>query len=152
MDEADVGEVAALEAQAHAAPWTPGNFRDALLAGYETLVAERGGRVVAYGVLALAPGEAQLLNLTVAPGARREGLGREMLRRLVAAAARLGAEQIFLEVRASNLAAIGLYQGEGFVPVARRASYYPGPSADAPREDALVLRRAVALAGGLPAR
>jgi ribosomal-protein-alanine N-acetyltransferase len=152
MREADVDEVAALEVQAHAAPWTPGNFHDALRAGYEALVAERAGRVVAYGVLAPAPGEAQLLNLTVAPAARREGLGRALLRHLVATAARLGAEQVFLEVRTSNAAAIGLYQAEGFVPVARRAGYYPGPTAAAPREDALVLRRAVAPTEAPPAR
>lgn len=144
LREDDIAEVAALEAQAHPAPWTAGNFRDALAAGYTTLVGERNGSIVAYGVLMLAPGEAQVLNLTVAPEARGEGLGRELLRRFVVDAGRLGAEQVFLEVRCSNVAAIGLYQAEGFVPVARRESYYPAPAADAPREDALVMRRAVA--------
>lgn len=150
LREDDVDAVAALEAQAHAAPWTPGNFRDVLAAGYETAVAERAGRIVAYGVLSLAPGEAQLLNLTVAPDARREGLGRALLRRFVVEATHLGIEQIFLEVRCTNAAAIGLYQAEGFAPVARRAGYYPGPTADAPREDALVLRRAVASSPASP--
>lgn len=144
LREDDIAAVAALEAQAHAAPWTPGNFRDALASGYVTRVAERNGRIVAYGVLMVAPGEAQVLNLTVAPDARGEGLGRELLRRFVVDAGRLGAEQVFLEVRCSNVAAIGLYRAEGFVPVARREGYYPGPTTGAPREDALVMRRAVA--------
>ncbi len=143
LREEDIAEVAVLETQIHAAPWTPGNFRDALAAGYAAHVGERTGRIVAYGVLMLAPGEAQILNLTVVPEARREGLGRALLRRFVADASRLGADQIFLEVRCSNSAAIGLYQAEGFAPVARRAGYYPGPSVDAPREDALVMRRDV---------
>jgi ribosomal-protein-alanine N-acetyltransferase len=143
LREEDIAEVAALEAQAHAAPWSPGNFRDALGAGYETCVGVRAGRVIAYGVLMLAPGEAQILNLTVAPEARGEGIGRELLRRFVVDAERVGAEQIFLEVRGSNVAAIGLYRAEGFAPVARREGYYPGATAGAPREDALVMRRAV---------
>ncbi|HTP99689.1 MAG TPA: ribosomal protein S18-alanine N-acetyltransferase [Casimicrobiaceae bacterium] len=139
----DVTYVAALEAQIHAAPWTAGNFRDALAAGYSALVGEREGRIVVFGVMMIAPGEAQLLNLSVVPDSRRQGLGRELLSRFVAIAARLGARQVFLEVRVGNLPAIALYEREGFVRVARRASYYPaGP--DGVREDALVMRRDIA--------
>ena len=138
----DVAYVAALEAQIHAAPWTAGNFRDALAAGYSAQVGEREGRIVAFGVLMLAPGEGQLLNLSVVPDARREGLGRELLARFLADAARMGASQVFLEVRIGNTAAIALYEREGFVRVARRANYYP-PGASGQREDALVMRRDV---------
>ena len=46
-------------------------------------------------------------------------------------------------VRASNAPAIGLYESEGFAPVARRVDYYPGASSGDPREDAIVMRRAV---------
>src|SRR5580765_7998853 len=99
LREDDVAHVAALEAQIHAAPWTIGNFRDALAAGYAARVGERDGRIVAYGVLMFAPGEAQILNLSVVPDARREGLGRALLRHFVDDARRLGAEQVCLEVR-----------------------------------------------------
>jgi ribosomal protein S18 acetylase RimI-like enzyme len=108
MREADLPIVAALEQASHAAPWTQGNFRDAFAAGYGTLVGELDFNVVAYGVLMLSPGEAQLLNLTVAAPTRRRGLGRRLLRRLLADAMSLGAEQCFLEVRESNHAAIAL--------------------------------------------
>ena len=141
MDSGDVARVAALEAQSHAAPWTPGNFRDSLAAGYLSYVGEEGGRIVAYGVLALGPGEAQLLNLTVAPETRRRGLARALLSRLVDDAVRRGAEQMFLEVRASNAAAIALYAAGGFSRVARRERYYPADAATGVREDALVMRR-----------
>lgn len=139
----DVAYVAALEAQIHAAPWTVGNFRDAIAAGYATCVAEREGRIVAYGMLMLAPGEAQVLNVSVVPDARRAGLGRALLRRLLDLAAQRGAEQIFLEVRAGNAAAQALYAKEGFQPVARRQGYYPA-AAPADREDALVMRLGLA--------
>ena len=150
LREDDLASVAALEAQIHAAPWTIGNFRDALVAGYAARVGERESRIVAYGVLMLSPGEAQILNLSVVPDARREGLGRALLRHFVDDARWLNADQIFLEVRESNVAAIALYATEGFAPVARRLAYYPGAAADAPREDALVMRRA--LRDGAPAR
>src|SRR5204862_260591 len=125
-----------LESQSHAAPWTAGNFRDALAAGYSTIVGDADGVVVAYGVLMLAPGEAQVLNLTVAPHARRQGLARALLQRFLDDALRLGADQCFLEVRASNAAATARYAQAGFVPVARRAGYYPPRREDATREAA----------------
>jgi ribosomal-protein-alanine N-acetyltransferase len=141
----DLGYVAALEAQIHAAPWTLGNFRDSLAIGYESCVGEREGRILVYGVLMLAPGEAQILNLSVVPDARRKGLGRALLRRFIADAARFGAEQVFLEVRTSNLPAILLYESEGFARVARRERYYPAAASTGLREDALVMRRALAI-------
>lgn len=139
MRSTDVTYVAALEAQIHAAPWTTGNFRDALASGYSAQVGEREGRIVAFGVMMMAPGEAQLLNLSVVPDARRQGLGRELLRRFLGIAARAGAAQLFLEVRVGNAAAISLYEDEAFVRVARRARYYPA-DAQGVREDALVMR------------
>ena len=139
----DLAEVAALEARIHLAPWTIGNFRDALAAGYSSRVGERDDRIVAYGVLMISPGEAQILNLSVVPDARREGIGRALLRHFIDDARNFRVDQVFLEVRASNVAAIGLYESEGFAPVARRVSYYPGATADDPREDAIVMRRAV---------
>ena len=102
LAESDIEAVAALEREAHAAPWTAGNFRDALAAGYGVAVGAVDGIVVAYGVLLFAPGEVQLLNLTVAPEARRLGIGRALLRRFLADARARGAEQCFLEVRVSN--------------------------------------------------
>ena len=144
MRDGDLESVAALEAEIHAAPWTIGNFRDALAAGYAARVGERDARIIAYGVLMLGPGEAQILNLSVIPEARRQGLGRDLLRYFVDDARWLHAGQIFLEVRASNVAAIALYETEGFAPVARRIGYYPAAGGGVgAREDALVMRRSL---------
>jgi ribosomal-protein-alanine acetyltransferase len=140
LREADLAYVAALEAQIHAAPWSYGNFRDALAAGYGAQVGEWEGRIVAFGVMLLAPGEAQLLNLSVVGDARRQGLGRALLDRFVDDAQSAGAEQMFLEVRVSNAPAIALYRSAGFAPVARRHHYYPA-TARSGTEDALVMRR-----------
>jgi len=143
MREEDLPVVAALEQDSHAAPWSEGNFRDAFAAGYGTLVGELDRSVVAYGVLMLAPGEAQLLNLSVVPDARREGLGRVLLAQFIDDSRRLGAEQMFLEVRVGNAAAIALYESAGFARIARRMAYYPPTPGTGVREDALVMRRAL---------
>jgi len=143
MADGDLGYIAALEAQIHAAPWTLGNFRDSLAVGYSARVGECEGRILVYGVLMLAPGEAQILNLSVVPDARRRGLGRALLRRFTEDAVHLGAEQLFLEVRVSNTAAIALYESEGFARVGRRERYYPASGPEQVREDALVMRRAL---------
>lgn len=139
----DLAYVAALEAQVHAAPWSLANFRDALAAGYVTRVAECDGRIVVYGVLMLAPGEAQILNVSVVPEMRRQGLGRALVHQFIADARRADAEQCFLEVRVSNGGAIALYENAGFTRIARRTGYYPPMEPGATREDALVMRLAL---------
>ena len=136
----DLPVVAALEARIHAAPWSERNFRDALAAGYSARVGVRGERIVAYGVLMLGPGEAQLLNLSVVPEARRHGLGRELLTQFTDVARQLGADQLFLEVRVGNVGAIALYEAAAFKAVARRVEYYPPDRRGGVREDALVMR------------
>ena len=140
----DLAEVAMLEAQIHAAPWSLGNFRDALAAGYTTRCAVREQRIVAYGVLMMAPGEAQILNVSVVADARREGFGRALVSLFIDDARDMGAEQCFLEVRVSNTAAIALYERMGFKRIARRTAYYPARDEEGPREDALVMRIALA--------
>jgi ribosomal-protein-alanine N-acetyltransferase len=136
--------VAALELRIHAAPWSERSFRaTARWPPVIRRVGVRGERIVAYGVLMLGPGEAQLLNLSVVPEFRREGIGRALLLQFVDDARRLYAEQLFLEVRVSNRGAIALYEGAGFVAIARRVAYYPPGETGGTREDALVMRCAL---------
>ena len=63
MAEADLAYVAALENEIHAAPWSVGNFRDALAAGYGATVAERDGRILAFGVMTRAAPQLNVFSL-----------------------------------------------------------------------------------------
>lgn len=83
-------------------------------------------------------GEAEILTLAVRPGARRRGVGRALVEAAAGAGAAAGAQALFLEVAADNLAAIGLYRQAGFAQVGARPAYYRRTGAPA---DALVLRR-----------
>lgn len=143
LRDEDLAAVTAIELQIQETPWTIGHFRDSCRAGHYICVGELERRILVYGVLMLGPGEVELLNLAVAPDRQRHGLGRALLRRFFVESRRLGAEQMLLEVRQSNAAALGLYESEGFVRMAVRRNYYASAAAERGREDAWVMRRAL---------
>jgi [ribosomal protein S18]-alanine N-acetyltransferase len=97
------------------------------------LVAVRCGESVGAAFGRLQVDDGHVIDLAVAPAARRSGLGRALLRRLAAELRTRGARAITLEVRAGNLPALALYRGEGYVVEGRRPGYYPDG------EDALLL-------------
>jgi ribosomal-protein-alanine N-acetyltransferase len=82
--------------------------------------------------------EAEVLTLAVHPNTRRQGIARELMEVYVKDLRSKHAEQIFLEVVASNEAAIALYSGIGFAKAGRRPKYYRTPTGDL--QDALILR------------
>jgi ribosomal-protein-alanine N-acetyltransferase len=143
MRPADLPEIAAVERSAYDYPWSPGIFRDCLLAGYTCLVAEADDRLLGYAILSVAAGEAHLLNICIRPDAQGQGLGRRLLGVVVRRAAEAGAERVFLEVRPSNRVAMRLYVSEGFRRVGMRPRYYQSRDG---REDAVVLCRSLAAA------
>ena len=138
MQEVDLPEIVEIERQSYPHPWTQIIFGDCLHAGYSGWVCGRSGMIEAYGILSAAAGEAHLLNICVRKESRQQGLGRKMLRHLVAIARRHDTEMIFLEVRPSNVAARALYEDEGFNELGNRRDYYPAGDG---REDALILAR-----------
>lgn len=136
MTTADLLTVHGIEVRAYAFPWSLGIFRDCLRVGYRCWVYLYGERIVGYGVMSLAVGEAHILNLCIDPEYQRRGLGRRLLRRLLNLAREGGADTAFLEVRPSNPGALALYHSEGFNEIGRRPGYYPAAEG---REDGLVL-------------
>ncbi len=136
MSETDLPSVIEIEEAIYEFPWTLGNFRDSLRAGYSCWVYRNGDNLIGYAVLMLAAGEAHLLNLSVAASAQSRGHGRSLLSSAVGAARSHGAKILFLEVRPSNDAGQRLYAGYGFKQIGVRRGYYP---ARRDREDALVL-------------
>lgn len=95
------------------------------LASHGTLWACALGRLVA--------DEAELHSIAVHPARRREGLGKRLLEDFLGLARADGAHSVWLEVRASNEAALRLYFEAGFAATGRRPRYYPDG------EDALLL-------------
>jgi len=139
MTLADVPQVLHIERRSFSIPWQEPTFRGLLRRrSASLLVAEDAGTIVGYAVLWYAADEAELGDLAVHPEARRQGLGRWILDRSLLEAGRRGAEQVVLEVRASNAEARRLYEKAGFDTVGVRPSYYSEPV-----EDAILMRRSV---------
>jgi [ribosomal protein S18]-alanine N-acetyltransferase len=138
MMELDLPEIAAIEQQSYAFPWSENIFRDCLRVGYTCRALDLTGQVIGYGVMSLGAGEAHILNVCVRSEFRCLGFGRRLLEHLLERAASSGVAEAFLEVRPSNLAAIRLYQHMGFEQIGVRRGYYQALDG---REDAIVLKR-----------
>ncbi len=115
-------------------PWSAAAFQEELRAGHPYLAARIGGELVGYGGIAVVAGppgaEAEIHTIGVDPAHQCRGIGRALLRGLLAVAdARHAA--VFLEVRTDNVAARSLYESEGFAIVGLRRRYYQPSGADA---------------------
>jgi [ribosomal protein S18]-alanine N-acetyltransferase len=115
-------------------PWSEQAFREELWAGHRYLAARDGDSLVGYGGIAIVAdsplAQAEIHTIGVDPAYQRRGIGRELLRGLLAVAD-AAAATVFLEVRTDNDAAIALYVAEGFATVGLRRRYYRPSGADA---------------------
>src|SRR5262249_51786071 len=82
------------------------------------------GEVLGYVLFWHVTDEIHLLNVAVAPGERRGGIGRALVEEVIAYAKAHAAAKILLEVRASNVPAIALYKALAFTEFNVRTRYY----------------------------
>lgn len=126
-----------LETMCYTSPWSTEVFRSYFsFPGAFGVVADDGGAILGYALAWSAGHTVELGNLAVVPEARQQGIGRALLRAILLGVEARGGREVFLEVRASNEAAIALYRSEAFVPLGKRRGYYR-----IPREDALIFCR-----------
>jgi ribosomal-protein-alanine N-acetyltransferase len=124
LHQDDLDRVTILEEENSSNPWSRASFSESVSAGHICLVAVSEAKVCGYAVLAVCTPQAELLNLGVACHWRRQGIARKMLVRVVEICRENQVSEIFLEVRESNLGAIALYRGLGFMGVGQRRKYY----------------------------
>lgn len=134
--ELDLDDIATIERAVFNDPWSRRSFAGLVDARHVIfLVAVNDGSVVGYAIVLVSGVEAELANLAVTRLLQRQGLGARLLDEAVEGARARGARELFLEVRASNAAAIHLYSTAGFQAVGRRVRYYARPI-----EDAIVMK------------
>jgi len=97
------------------------------------IVDDESGTIIGYAGLRAIRGsaDADIQTIALLEERRGEGRGRAMLRTLLAEASARGAREVFLEVRADNPSAEGLYRSEGFEEIGRRPRYYQPDDVDA---------------------
>lgn len=142
MQPAHIRAIAALEQANFSTPWDEASIRAELENSLALwLIAEGGdGAVLGYVGSQSCFEDADILNVCVAPEARRRGLAEALMLELERRLLPKGVEKITLEVRVSNEPAIRLYEKLGYSQVGTRKNYY-----EKPREDALIMQKQLRL-------
>lgn len=128
----DLDEIFNIEKLSFNKPWSKELLREEILFPLSfNIVAVQNGNVVGYLLAWLIPPEVHILDLAVAPYARRKGVGKKIMESLFSEAQKNGAAKFTLEVRHGNLEAINFYQRFGFVTKGIRKGYYQDTGEDA---------------------
>jgi ribosomal-protein-alanine N-acetyltransferase len=135
----ELAEIMPVERASYVTPWSVAMFVLELTRPETIALGVRlESRLAGYVVCSPQSDEWHVMNVTVGPADRRNGLARALLielhERLAVATA--GLARITLEVRPSNTNAMALYASEGYRVAGRRRAYYPDDG-----EDALVMWR-----------
>jgi len=131
----DLDAVAELERVSFPVPWKREFFASEVGAAYRfnRVVRAPDGTLAGYVFCAFAGGEIHVNKIAVDPAWRKQGVARLLMQAVFDLSARIAAEEIYLEVRPSNVPARNFYVSLGFREVGRRSQYY------ADGEDALVM-------------
>jgi ribosomal-protein-alanine N-acetyltransferase len=135
LSESHIPAILEIEKVSNTAPWSERSFKNELDHQHGVfLVGILQGEVVAYGGVWLVVDEAHVTTIAVAEQNRRQGIGQRLMVELLLKAKAAGMVCSTLEVRASNVGAIKLYEKFGYSVTATRRGYYPDN-----REDAVVM-------------
>ena len=132
MTPEDVEKVYQVEEACFSVPWSMENFQNIFRFGENYyLTAWDGEEIVGFIGLMAVMGEGDITNVAVLPTHRKQGIGDRLVASMIALAKEKEISKIMLEVRASNEAAIHLYEKYGFEFLCVRKEYYQKPTEDA---------------------
>lgn len=100
-------------------------------AGLSLVAVTENNSIVGWCCGFVVAGDGELLKIAVHSQHRRQGVARQLLVAFCKQLVRQGAQQLFLEVRSSNYAALQLYTENAFLETGRRRHYYSDPVDDA---------------------
>lgn len=136
-DLSDVDSIYELELRAYSPPWSKQQFKDCCNDRYKIELVHADNQLIAYWVLQPILDELHILNFCVNPDFQGQGLGTNLLNRLVQQYTDLSFNRMLLEVRRSNKKARELYRTCGFDHMGVRKNYYPTETEQ--REDAITM-------------
>jgi [ribosomal protein S18]-alanine N-acetyltransferase len=140
FEAADAASVAQLAAEApQAAQWSEESYAKLRESGYAGWIAVSADDALSgFIITRTISGEAEIMNLAVAPTNRRAGVAAALLKSALESFALGSVRRVYLEVRASNLTAIAFYQKHLFIIVGSRPNYYQYPT-----ESAMLMERII---------
>ena len=139
IKKADLPVLMPIENACHSHPWSEKTFTSCIGGRYFGELAaptDKQDDIIGFYVGEYVLGEATLMDICVVPSEQGKGLGNVFLKHFVQTAKTLGAQKIWLEVRASNISALMMYINHGFIETGRRTGYYPK---EIGYEDAIVM-------------
>lgn len=128
----DVTRVHEIDTSSFSAPWPAEAFSIELAnPKARNFVIIENDHVIGFIVYWLILDECHIATIAVEEGHRGKGYAKDLLRKALQSSLDEGAAFVFLEVRSSNLPAIGLYRSFGFEIVGTRKKYYKDNNEDA---------------------
>ncbi len=128
----DADEVAEVEKKCFPVPWSRESFwREASNENTLYLLILNDDEIIGYAGTWISFEEAQITNVAVVPEYRGNGNGRALMEELIRRVKEKGVTAMTLEVRPSNVVALGLYESLGFKDCGRRPKYYSDNGEDA---------------------
>lgn len=132
MIRRDMPAVLAIESQSFEFSWTEDDFIRCLRQrNCIGMVAEQDDQVVGFMIYELHKNRLHILNFAVAPGNRRQGVGRAMVSKLLSKLSHERRNRIMLEVRETNLDAQLFFKQIGFRAVSVLRDFYDDSDEDA---------------------
>lgn len=132
MIRRDMPEVLAIESGSFEFPWSEDDFVRCLRQrNCIGMVAEHTERVVGFMIYELHRNRLHVLNFAVSPKFRRQGVGGQMLRKLVSKLSPQRRNRIMLEVRETNLDAQLFFRSQNFRAVSVLRDFYEDTTEDA---------------------
>ncbi|MGJ8682675.1 ribosomal protein S18-alanine N-acetyltransferase [Paraglaciecola sp.] len=117
-------------------PWSRKIFDDCLTPPYFAYYLESNSDTVGYFIAMKVLDELTIMDIGVKESERGKGYGRDLIDYIIERSTKDKIQQVWLEVRQSNTAAIGLYESVGFNVIETRHDYYINSKG---REDALIM-------------
>ena len=132
-DRDDIDEIVRIEKRCFPKdPWSKQAFEEIIYnPSYHNFTAKDEGSTAGYICGYIVADELNIADLAVDWEYRRKGIGMALLSYLLQYARNKGCTSAYLEVRASNEAAISLYRKAGFEGNSKRKNYYQNPAEDA---------------------
>lgn len=139
LRECDVDDALRIETESFAKPWPRHAFEEAVDKkdlDFFTVLDENDKVIAQTAVYYIAGEEGDIMNVAVDKKYRNKGICEKLIAHIISECHNIGIDELTLEVRAGNDAAVHVYEKSGFVTEGVRKDYYSEPT-----EDALIMWR-----------